>query len=713
MPNSRPIAPLSLLSFVLLTFACRAPSDDARPPEPLSPLPSERQLAWSELEYYAFVHFNMNTFTGAEWGTGAEDPELFAPTELDCRQWARVARDAGMKGIILTAKHHDGFCLWPSAYTEHDVASSAWKDGKGDVLRELSDACREFGLRFGVYLSPWDRNAPLYGDSPAYNDYYANQLREVLTNYGPVFEVWWDGACGEGPNGKRQVYDFERFTQIVRELQPDAVIFSDVGPDVRWVGNEGGFAGETCWSMLSPDGYTRGIGAPPVEALNQGLEHGTHWIPAECDVSIRPGWYYHAEQDEHVKSLEHLEEIWYGSVGRNGALLLNLPVDRRGLVHEHDAARLLELRAALDATFARDLARGASVSATSSRPGLAPDAVLDGDPRTYWAAGEGATTGRLELAFDAERTFNRAVLAEPIALGQRVAEFTLSAFDETTGSWRELARGTTVGRKRILRFSTVRTTKLAIEIQRARAEPLLATLELFAAPPKVSISTEERQFFHPLDVHVRCDDPGATLRYTLDGSTPDERSPELPVPLVLEEACELSVIAFRGAARSAVARASFDKLELDELLPGTMFVKAPEKGLAWTYYEGGWQSLVDLERAAPVARGVAPLLDLEPMRRTEHAALVFEGWIQAPDTGLFGFTLESDDGSRLWIDDRLVIDHDGLHGMSEKRGSIGLFAGLHRFKLAYFNATGNFGLALRWRVPKKAEVDVPGHVFAH
>ena len=316
MPKSLHVAQLSLLSVTSLSLACRAPTDEARPPEPVPPVPSARQLAWSDLEYYAFVHFNMNTFSGAEWGTGQEDPKLFAPSALDCRQWARVARDAGMKGIILTAKHHDGFCLWPSAYTEHDVASSGWKDGQGDVLRELSDACGEFGLKFGVYLSPWDRNSKLYGDSPAYNDYYANQLREVLSNYGPVFEVWWDGACGEGPNGKRQVYDFERFTKIVRELQPNAVIFSDIGPDVRWVGNEGGFAGETCWSMLSPKGYARGEGGPPVEMLNQGVIDGTDWIPAECDVSIRPGWYYHAEQDGSVKSLEHLLELWSASVGR-------------------------------------------------------------------------------------------------------------------------------------------------------------------------------------------------------------------------------------------------------------------------------------------------------------------------------------------------------------------------------------------------------------
>ncbi|MCC6408349.1 MAG: chitobiase/beta-hexosaminidase C-terminal domain-containing protein, partial [Planctomycetes bacterium] len=524
---------------------------------------------------------------------------------------------------------------------------------------------------------------------------------------------WWDGACGEGPNGKRQVYDFERFTKIVRELQPNAVIFSDIGPDVRWVGNEGGFAGETCWSMLSPKGYARGEGGPPVEMLNQGVIDGTDWIPAECDVSIRPGWYYHAEQDEHVKSLEALEEIWYGSVGRNASLLLNLPVDRRGLVHEHDAARLLELRAALDATFAQNLATDARASADSARPGNDASRVLDGDRATYCVTGDDSMCGRVELDLGTERAFNRIELSEPIAFGQRVEAFTVSVLDEVDGGWRELARGTTIGRRRVLRIPTTRATKIELEIQRSRGEPLLSEFGLYAAPPKVSIATEEREFYDPLAVRVKCDDPGATLRYTLDGSVPTASSPELPEPLMLTESCTLSVVASRDGAQSAIARAEFRRLTPKDLLPGTVFVRAPDPGLAWRYFEGGWQSLVDLDRATPVATGVTSVIDFEPAARSEHFALCWEGLIQAPDTGLFRVALASDDGARLWIDDRLVVDHDGLHGMSTKHGTIGLFAGLHRFKLAYFNATGNFGLSLRWSVPKKAETDVPGHAFAH
>lgn len=350
---------------VAISMMCAAGAH-ADPPEPFGPIPSARQLAWQDLEYYAFVHFNMNTFTTREWGTGQEPPETFNPTELDCRQWARVCKDGGMKGIIITAKHHDGFCIWPSAMSEHTVANSPWRDGEGDLLAELSEACAEFGLKFGVYMSPWDRNCPVYGDSPRYNDYFKAQLTEVLTNYGDVFEVWFDGANGEGPNGKRQEYDWPGFIATVREHQPDAVIFSDAGPDIRWVGNERGFAGETNWSTMKRDEFFPGIPGRNHD-LNEGQADGTHWLPAECDVSIRPGWYYHAEQDDKVKTLDELLEIYYASVGRNGSFLLNLPVDRRGLVHENDVERLMELRHALDLIFADDLTNDASAFATNVR----------------------------------------------------------------------------------------------------------------------------------------------------------------------------------------------------------------------------------------------------------------------------------------------------------------------------------------------------------
>jgi alpha-L-fucosidase len=469
---------LAALALSLASCASTVPA-----PAPLAPTPSPRQLAWSELEYYAFVHFSMNTFTDLEWGEGVEDPSTFAPSALDCRQWARVAKSAGMKGIILTAKHHDGFCLWPSKFTTHDVESSAWRGGRGDVLRELSDACREAGLKFGVYLSPWDRNHPHYGDSPRYNDAFVAQLEEVLSNYGEVFEVWFDGACGEGPNGKRQMYDWPRFVATVRRLQPNAVIFSDVGPDVRWIGNERGVAGETCWSMISPEGFGPGAGAPPQEVLNQGLENGTHWIGGECDVSIRPGWYYHAAQDGEVKSLEHLLGLWSASVGRNANLLLNLPVDRRGVVHENDAARLMELRGALDAIYLDDLARRSKASASCVRGAnerFSAAKLIDGDSRSFWAADDGVTQATLTLEFDSPVRVDRVVLGEAIELGQRVKHFTLAA--RTRDGEFELARGTTVGRKRIVEFAAREVSSLVLRIEDSRACPTLAFFEAYCAP---------------------------------------------------------------------------------------------------------------------------------------------------------------------------------------------------------------------------------------
>jgi alpha-L-fucosidase len=293
------------------------------PPSPVMPVPSESQLAWQQLEYYAFIHFGMNTFTDHEWGEGRAHPDTFDPLSLDCRQWARAVKDAGMKAIIITAKHHDGFCLWPSDTTTYSVKNSKWREGRGDVLKELSEACREYGLKFGVYISPWDRNHPLYG-TPQYNRVYKDQWREVLASYGDVFEAWLDGANDQK---KRMVYDFSGFFQTIRKHQPNAVIFSDAGPDIRWVGNEKGFAGETNWSTRDNEGAFPGFADE--KALNVGDETGTSWIPAECDVSIRPGWFYHASDDEKVKSVEQLMDIYYGSVGRNANLLLNIGVDRR------------------------------------------------------------------------------------------------------------------------------------------------------------------------------------------------------------------------------------------------------------------------------------------------------------------------------------------------------------------------------------------------
>ncbi len=450
----------------------------APPPEPFGPRPTQRQLVWQELEYYGFVHFGINTFTDSEWGKGNEDPALFNPTELDCRQWAGIARKAGMKGIILTAKHHDGFCLWPSRFTDYSVKASPFRGGRGDVLRELSDACKKEGLRFGVYISPWDRHENAYGDSPRYNTFYMNQLREVLTSYGNVFEVWFDGACGEGPNGKRQVYDWPGYVGVVRECQPGAVIFSDAGPDVRWVGNENGFAGETCWSLLRRDevypGYER------YAELTAGHADGTSWVPPECDVSIRPGWFYHRDQDDKVKDAATLLQIYCASVGRNGSLLLNVPVDRRGLIAPADSARLMEFRARRDSLFAHPLLHLSHATASSVRGNdlrYGAGATTDGQSDTYWATDDSVKTGWVQFDFSVPTEFNCAVIQEYIPLGQRIEEFSIEIWSGS--EWKSIAAGTTIGHKRIMQFPSVTSDRVRVRVIRSRACPAVSSVEVY------------------------------------------------------------------------------------------------------------------------------------------------------------------------------------------------------------------------------------------
>lgn len=448
-------------------------------PAPFGALPSANHLAWHELEYYAFVHFSMNTFTDIEWGLGQEKTQSFNPTELDCRQWCRTFKNAGMKAVIITAKHHDGFCIWPSRYTDHSVKNSPWRNGKGDLLKELSEACREYGLKLGVYLSPWDRNHPLYG-TPEYNQYFMQQLEEVLTGYGPIFEVWFDGANGEGPNGKRQDYDWNGFINVVRKHQPGAVIFSDAG-DVRWVGNEQGFARETNWCTLNRKDYFPGT--PRYSELTQGNKNGTDWAPAEVDVSIRPGWFYHPHEDNYVKSPEHLELIYYQSVGRNSNLLLNIPVDRRGLVHPKDSIALMGLKKRIDDTFQRNLALKQQAFASSTlNHSLAFDAanVTDGSRYTYWASTQENLTGSIEIKFDKPTRLNVISIGEYIPLGQRIESFALDV--ETSGGWRQVSGGTTIGNKRLLKFPAVQATSIRLRILSSMAPPTISELAAFYSP---------------------------------------------------------------------------------------------------------------------------------------------------------------------------------------------------------------------------------------
>jgi alpha-L-fucosidase len=441
-------------TFVRRTAGALAAASFSRPlgAQVTRPVPSAPQLEWQRDELAMFVHFGINTFTNREWGTGTEDPALFAPARLDARQWARAARQAGHRAMILTAKHHDGFCLWPTRTTSHSVAKSPWRGGDGDLVREFTDACKAEGLRAGLYLSPWDRNSPVYGDSPRYNDLYAEQLTELLTGYGPLAEVWFDGANGEGPNGRRQVYDWPRVWALVRRLQPGAVMFSDAGPDVRWCGNERGTAGEPNWSAVDPAAvpFPGATGPGVIRALQHGDPDGAVWRPAEADTSIRPGWFYHPEEDSRVRSVDNLVDLYFASVGRNAKLLLNVPPAPDGLLHDTDVSRLTASRDRLRALFATDVAAGA---------------------RATWRR-TGERTAVAELDLGREVTASIARLAEDITKGQAVARFTLSGSDGT--SWRVLATGATIGYARLARFEPVklRRVRLTIEDAAARPEPL-------------------------------------------------------------------------------------------------------------------------------------------------------------------------------------------------------------------------------------------------
>lgn len=463
-----------LITAWLLTCLAATKAQDIAP---YGALPTKAQLEWQDLENYLFIVFGPNTFTDKEWGDGKEDPKVFNPTQLDARQWARTAKEAGMKAIIFVAKHHDGFVLYPSKYSNHTVRESAWKDGKGDVMREIADACKAYGLKFGVYLSPWDRNHPDYG-TPYYNQIYANMLNEVYTGYGPVFEQWFDGANGEGPNGKKQEYDWEFYNQTVYHNQPGTVIFSDIGPGCRWVGNEDGMAGTTNWSTLNTKGCNPG--SKPADILNKGEEDGAAWVPAESDVSIRPGWFYSPSTDTRLKSVDKLMDIYYGSVGRNSNLLLNVPPDRRGLIPAQDSLRLMEFRRMREQVFKKNLALKAKVTVSSSRNNLKPASLVDGKAATYWASPDTALTPVICLNFKKAVTFNRLLLQEYIALGQRVKSFKVEVLDN--GQYKEIANETTIGHKRILLLPDTKTKAVRITITGAKACPVLSEVQLFNAP---------------------------------------------------------------------------------------------------------------------------------------------------------------------------------------------------------------------------------------
>jgi len=469
--------------FLILVFLtnCKNPTSQRPldiPPNPV--VPSANQLAYQQMELIGFIHFGVNTYSDREWGTGKENPEIFNPTGVDAGQWARVAGQAGIKQLIITAKHHDGFCLWPSKYTDHSVKSSEWKNGSGDVLKELSEACKKEGLKMGLYLSPWDMHEPSYGTA-AYNQYYLNQLHEILIQYGPVSEVWMDGA--KGKNAKDMEYDFKSFRSLIYELQPNALIFSDAGPDIRWIGNENGIAGETNWSMIKNDGIM--IGKADVAYLNRGDPEGTRWLTGECDVSIRPGWFYHASQDNQVKSPQELVDLFYKSVGRNGTLLLNIPPDKQGLWAENDVKNLLEFRSIIDETFSINLAQGKKVNASNIRSNndyFSPRNITDTLNNTYWATDDGIIQSWFEIDLGKESKFDRIMIQEPIRFGQRISEFRVDIFNK--GKWEIISKGTTIGYKRLLRIVPVATGKVRLVIENANNIPAISNFGLFKSSPR-------------------------------------------------------------------------------------------------------------------------------------------------------------------------------------------------------------------------------------
>ena len=476
-----------LLIPALIIFSC-APKKEVLAPAAVGPVPNESQLAWHKMETNAFIHFTTNTFTDKEWGYGDESPAIFNPSAFDASQWIGVLKDAGFKGVILTCKHHDGFCLWPSKYTEHSVKNSPFENGKGDVVKAVADACRKAGLKFGVYLSPWDRNRADYG-TPDYITYYRNQLTELFTSYGPVFEMWFDGANGGdgyygGKKEKRKIdgvryYDWPTTLEQVRKMEPGVIFFSDAGPGVRWVGNERGVAGETNWNTITPD--TLYAGQPNItDLLNQGHEDGTAWIPAEVDVSIRPGWFYHAKEDSLVKTPEQLFDTYLTSVGRGSTLLLNVPPDRRGLIHENDISALKGFRQLLDGEFKTDHAANAKCTSEQYRGGLQnfePGNLTDGNDETYWATDDDVTAASAEIAFSGTKTIRYVVLQEFIKLGQRVKAFNVEAY--SGGTWKPLANGTTIGYKRILRVEPVEAEKIRVNITAAKACPLISGVKVY------------------------------------------------------------------------------------------------------------------------------------------------------------------------------------------------------------------------------------------
>lgn len=478
-------------------FSCQSGLKAPKAPDPVLPIPEPKQVEWQKMETYAFVHFGLNSFNDREWGYGDSDPKTFNPTKLDCEQWVKTFVNSGMKGVIITAKHHDGFCLWPTKLTEYCIRNSPYKHGEGDILKELSEACKKYGIKFGVYLSPWDRNHAKYG-SPEYVDYYHKQLREILSNYGETFEVWFDGANGgDGWYGgakesrtidRKNYYNYPRLFEIINEIQPNAIIFTDGGPGARWVGNESGYAGATNWSFLR-----KGVvhpAYPKYRELQYGHADGNQWVAAECDVSIRPGWFYHPEEDDKVKTVDQLTDLYYRSVGHNATLLLNFPVDRNGLINPVDSANAVNFYKNIQKQLSENLFKGIVAEVSDERgDGYTAKFMTDGNYDTYWATHDSVFSATATFDLKKSVKVNRMMIQEYIPLGQRVKSFVVEY--ETNGKWEPVSMNeetTTVGYKRLLRFKTVATSKIRIRFTDSRGCLTINNVEAYYAGETNDIS---------------------------------------------------------------------------------------------------------------------------------------------------------------------------------------------------------------------------------
>lgn len=592
----------------------------------LAPVPSAPQLAWHDMEMYAFIHFTINTFTGKEWGYGDEKPELFNPSDFNADEIVKTLADVGFKGVVLTCKHHDGFCLWPTKTTRHSVAASPWKQGKGDVVKEISRACKKYGVRFGVYLSPWDRNAASYG-TPEYIKMYREQLRELSTGYGPLFLAWFDGANGGdgyygGAREKRSIdrstyYQWKTTWGELKKRQPGAVIFSDVGPDARWVGNESGYAGYPCWATYTPVPLQAGTEPAPgtvrYQLGTEGTMDGKYWIPAEVDVSIRPGWFWHEHENSRVRTPENLLKLYFDSVGRGANLNLNVPPDRRGRIHEEDKKSLAGFRALLDDLYSRNFASGAQAQASSATKGYGARWVLDRKRTTYWAAGPEDAQPSVTLKLPEMSAFDVIRLAEPVQLGQRIRKFRVDVREN--GRFIKWVEGSSVGARVILKGKPVTTDEVRVVVEDSRAVPALSEVSLWKYP--VLLHAPEIKGDRDGQVTLSAA-AGTVIRYTTDGSDPGPDSPVYEKPFMLPYGGTVKAVSeYRGKASSVAACVIPVPVRDWKLLAGERKASAPELA-----FDGDPATLWHTH----AAQGELPppqALDIDMGREVNAAAVVY------------------------------------------------------------------------------------------